>query len=810
MTQNTLYGIYASKCFALAHTTVVHSLFIAKDTNRIVESKGYHVNHSNPKTWKYYLNLAGEYHQYDKDLIAKLNGDGHPYMRIKVAGDNKPEIVDFTHELVSGKNGDYALSAEYVFGSDYYNELLRRYPGCETLILGILNPIDIDTAIEAGEGDILYCGGYYRYRLPTLKESYGFKRRNDVMIDNEFLIEEWEENVIFNLQDYIRNYLKQWFVPDFQANHTYYAVSMFAGLLAGLINEIHKWRLDNILSYSAHSFHVREYLVSRGLLGEWVDVLSRQQQMYLYYNINWLNANKGKEKTIKALIDNLLTPSNIPLIAYDLSHDNSRIGLTTDAIDPVTIFNKKELNLPVGDNESTISVDEMILKEVDVARDNKLFIEEQIRDTIELSSNSPFNSLPTKVYESDFHEKSGEVYFSLEEFQFYQWLYGVSKGTYRGSVFITHPNTGGRLQLTPLTAMILLIYSFTKVYFKYDLIECPPLVTRLIPKVKGVSERNSSDYPNRENIKEYSLDGLISDQHIDNLFAFPPATHRYTSTTDFFIKTSQMYNTLEDRLTIAMRESDIFTNSELEVMASKFYHYLVEVPPLFNGKYSDWLTNLGIDVEHIDNDGFIKLTNELMVNGIGKSIRLSNSVSDMHKALINIMKHFMSYTTQIVSSYSKTDSRVYGFKTIRKTIFEKRHMGKTDWDLELINFIEVHGFTHDTWFVWYNKFIALVVKSEFMADVFYPIADMLIDNGYNAMTETIHDFVGFSFTYFDEEDDLAYADVGDVITITENLNDINKILGHNLTVSLDGIGVSIVDTFSLEPIKVNDFIIDVI
>ena len=109
MASNALYNIFASKCFSLAHTMVIHSDLLARSQNTILEQKGFRINHNNPSTWKYYLNLTGVYHEYDKQLIAELNGDGHPYMRIKVAGDKQPIIVDFTKDLVSGLAGDYSL-----------------------------------------------------------------------------------------------------------------------------------------------------------------------------------------------------------------------------------------------------------------------------------------------------------------------------------------------------------------------------------------------------------------------------------------------------------------------------------------------------------------------------------------------------------------------------------------------------------------------------------------------------------------------------------------------------------------------------
>ena len=78
---DSLYDLFRSKCFALAYTTVIHVALEASAQNAYLENMGYVINHNIPSSWKYYMNLTGQYHQYDMDKIATINPDGHPYMR---------------------------------------------------------------------------------------------------------------------------------------------------------------------------------------------------------------------------------------------------------------------------------------------------------------------------------------------------------------------------------------------------------------------------------------------------------------------------------------------------------------------------------------------------------------------------------------------------------------------------------------------------------------------------------------------------------------------------------------------------------
>ena len=617
MSSKSLYDIYTNKCYALAHTMVFYSELMAKAQNNMLQNNGFRINHSNQGTWKYHLNLAGEYHDYDKYIISKLNSDGHPYMRIKIAGDNEPVTVDFTKDLMSGKNGDYTLAAEYKYGSDYYNELLNAYPGCETLILGILNPISRDIIESATDGDILYCGGYYRKELPYITQTFGFEKREDIAIDAEFLIEEWETDIIYKLQNFIKQYYRKWINIDYQEDHEDYASIMSVGLMMGLVLQIQKLRVENNHTYAAHSFHVRSFLDSFGYLGTFVDSLTREQAMYLYTNIKWLVTNKGKQKVLTELVDELLTPSNVPLVGYHLTHNTYDI-VNKKAIYPKPIFKKHYYNLDPLSNDDGISVRDMLLKEKNLARDNNSFIEDKTQEYTFLLENTKFNRLNSKVLESDFTEMDSNLYFDINEFQLAHWIFSVSRKQYKGSLFITHPFTGGRLQLTPYTALTLLIYASSRLFLKIKLDTCPELIIRNIVKNKTMTI-NGETYPSMFEINNLAVSPETTNEKIRHLCNFSEASHTYTSTADFNQKTTKLFNELEDRWAYAMAEEDLFATSELEKIASLFYYPEVKLPSLLTTSYKTWLGNLGLEEDSLTDEMLEKLVTELLINGVGGS-----------------------------------------------------------------------------------------------------------------------------------------------------------------------------------------------
>lgn len=808
MASNALYNIFASKCFSLAHTMVIHSDLLARSQNTILEQKGFRINHNNPSTWKYYLNLTGVYHEYDKQLIAELNGDGHPYMRIKVAGDKQPIIVDFTKDLVSGLAGDYSLAAEYSYGSEYYNELVKRYPGFEALILGILNPIDLEVAINANDGDILYCGGYYRKRLPGLKELYGFERREDVKIDAEFLIEEWEENIIFDLQDYIKIYLKKWIVPDFQANHTFYSSVMWVGLLGGLITEIHRLRISNKFTYSSHSYHVREFINSFGYLGKYVDALSREQAMYLYQNMRWLTTNKGKDKVLNALVENLLTPAGIPLVAYNLGHDTWDMQ-ASGMINPKIEFKKEYLNLDPLTNDNGITALEVIRKEEKSARDNGQFVNDQALTVEQNAQYSKFNSLKTKILESDYVEVDNNVFFNLEEFQYYQWIYAVSKGTYKGSIFVGHPVTGGRLQLTPLTALVLLMYSYCKGYLGVELERVPPFVIKNIPKYKAFDEANSTPYPSNIDLWDNVSSDQVTQAKINRIANFPQPNHNFTSTTDFNQKTLQMFQVLEDRRAYAASEEDIFANAELELIVAKFYHHSLEIPALIDTTYKEWLNNIGVDVSKLNANALRALADELLLAGIGTSNNIEKSTERMHEAIINIVKFFLSYTVQLIAKFTKSGSRTYGLKTIRISVRSEETIGIANWALDDLTIIKADGSSTDSWQYMINQFIIAEPEQYVVGEAKVELIPMVVDQAVEINHIGFIDLAGFTMLSPDPNNQAyAYADpevVHRQLITGRSLPDYVDVSGQVLGFSMKPLGIEFVDTHGLKPLQQNDF-----
>ncbi|MHC1955455.1 hypothetical protein, partial [Escherichia coli] len=93
----------------------------------------------NRSTWRYYLHLAGQRHEWDKPIyITSL--------------DTQEQIELTTANLSRHKK----TSNVFRSNGEYIEELIRTYPDYAIYIRGVFNPVDINYAIRVADCSILY------------------------------------------------------------------------------------------------------------------------------------------------------------------------------------------------------------------------------------------------------------------------------------------------------------------------------------------------------------------------------------------------------------------------------------------------------------------------------------------------------------------------------------------------------------------------------------------------------------------------------------------------------------------------------
>ena len=665
---STLYQAYRRQVLALANTLVIRMDAIAIIMNRYVEAHGYTVDWSNRATWRYYMNLAGQYHALDRAQLKVINGGGPGYLKIKIAGTTGPVDGDFTTSLIGGVMGDISIAGEYRWGSTYYNDLVRRYPDYETLILGVLNPVPLSVSTTAPDGAILYCGGYYR---STVNDALGRRVVYSAPDAATALIESNESNLIDDLQQYVDGYLVRWHNPDYAYTDDLYIASLLGVLYLQIPLTVMNIRLRNCHTPQVHSYHVREHLESHGRLAVHIPALPLQQTLWLYRNIRYIETNVGKQSTFDALVDNLATPSGVPLSGYSIRHNLDDI--TTDLV-PTAVGVREVINFrQPGTGRGTVDLDILLRREIPVARDNyrDLAIVGQEIDADVVTANT--NLLPTKVIESAMLDTADRLPYPLADVLLDQWIYTATHGLYNGTIYVNHPVTGDRLHLTPINALILMIYCMNRGYSDITLVDVPTLTARFIP-------RTDTPVTLYNEMLSVTDSRYVTSDELIALLGSPVTTPDIHSVDAFYnhalsVQTELMrrYDVCNGSQAAAMGVQVVVTSPDgvlpitykavngepganhyigsghLEYAMSRLYQPTT-VCTLTTDNYTDWLHSIGFVVTNMTRSDYVSLATAITHQATGNRVVTNAQLRALQKAVLSIMAQFSSYAVQYIGS----------------------------------------------------------------------------------------------------------------------------------------------------------------
>ncbi|BDH16572.1 MAG: hypothetical protein [Bacteriophage sp.] len=661
----TLHQLYRKKAIVLARTMVVKFHSIATAINTDLINRGYTVDETDMSTWKYYMNMAGLYHQSDYDRLLALSNNQSQYIVIKVAGDTTAIDANFTKELMYGESGDTALANEYRFNTDYYNALVEKYPEFEPLIQGILNPIDFSVSLSANDGEILYFGGYLKTLLPS--GYYGYILQDYGPISDSYRLEVNEENVIPILQEYINVFVSRWLNSNYVLTSNLFYPTFLGMLYLSIPQIIGNIRLGNAKTAFTHSFHIREYLESFGNLGWICDHLSKSVLIWIYRNLMWLDANRGKQKTFNAIVENVLTASNIPLDHYRLRHNVSKMTRSNLLPSPFMVKEAVNYNAPesTADYKDILNI---IEKEVGFASENYYDQAGQAVKTTNVSRYSMFDNVSTKVLESTVIDLSNQIAVTKEDIAMNLWLYTASTGQYTGTVIFTDPYTNNRIQLTPLNAYILALYCFNKAWAGYDMDIIPTMYARMVPRGKVALDANHPKFPSLADIKQGVLSKYISDADIQSVLGTYAVNFKYASSNAFSFEATRAFTEANRKYMNYCAFSDANARGYGEWIAHQCYWFDVACPlTKTEMHYSDWMTLHGIDISGYSRTALIDLAYSIVSAAAGVDLNASEELTMKQTAALSVLKHFASYTIQIIQNTAYSTSLWLDWKVLRIT-----------------------------------------------------------------------------------------------------------------------------------------------
>jgi len=397
----------------LARTMVVKLEAIAQRDNDTLEAAGYEVG-LDKTTWRYYMNLAGDYHATDSEMSVISLDTG------KLIVFNKENLT--THLLT--RRG-------YLKGGDLYKRLVAQYPSQSVLINGILFPIAYDVSINAKNYKIL------RYN-------------QDYVLWNE-------EQLIPAVQQYINAEAPAMFESEYHVTEDLMLHQMVVELSAGILKCLHLTRFQAIKTRYAHDFYIWSHIDSYGNFSIYKSSLTNTQTMWLHKNIEWLSRNAGQSYTLERMIVNLLTPRNIPIMEYDLVL-NTESQIKDLYPTPSWRRTRKNLNDNNQYEPEFFSTEQLITKEASLATDNRLMFSIYENDADYKATHSLHTDIPTKVLESQVADFTNRHNDSSMTVAFNEWIYLASQGIYNISVSVSNPKDGRVLRMNANDAFVLWRY----------------------------------------------------------------------------------------------------------------------------------------------------------------------------------------------------------------------------------------------------------------------------------------------------------------------------------------------------------------
>lgn len=543
----------------------------------------------------YYIHLSGEY---TAEELA--SGD---VMHVYTVEHESPEDVIFSKELKTTNPKTYEL---YKIPNDEYFHLEEQYPKYTGLLRCMVYPISsIDEAIAAPNLTLL-------------------------AYDDSLLEINERESIVKCLKDFLGMVRTRWWIEEYTYEDMY-AITFWGMLWQMLPMVLLGQRFKNIKTPYVHSFHVWEYLKSKGL-NDYRDILTTNQSLWLYRNIDYILENKGKTSNLRILAENLLGEAYISLHYVDMQQDISNFENDLHAL-PQFIFSNF-----ITDKETKINqLDDInpALFDAGLSTNNT---PEYIKSTADELGTTSYNNLPTKYLEFKKNRIDTSAANMMTTFFLHSLMYRYSEGKLEYSVTVPDPYTGTKIKLH-IRDMICLLYYVT---CKSIGIEPTYIPTQVRVRVPYVIDKDSvvltESIKYRDNT--YRIDELVAVEKI--MDAIPWRKSVFVSNDDFAEFINEQY-TIYYFLFKQMEQSNkyLYHKALRRMLDDITVNKLIDVNLSACSTYAEWLENTPV----------------------------ANNIIKQYDALANDTLKDTSYRTLSVTIYDtifNTADSKYGVNTVKK------------------------------------------------------------------------------------------------------------------------------------------------
>lgn len=622
---NNYYQIYIDSVMQLASSMVIKSTDTANliNTGLRIAYGDNAVDLRDPTTWKYYLNMIGEYHPTDTP--------------IQVVSVDTLQTIDFTRQNLQFHRG---TAKAYAYGSTYYKELVNRYPKQEQLILGILYPAkDIQTCIDAADGTIM---------------SYPPQ-----------FVESWEYSLIPNVQKWIYAYLTRWYNQQYTLTDDLYALTVQAIMYMNLIPAIITARLSMTKTNEAHSYHVRQYLASHGMLDVYITYLTRKQALFLYRNIAYIYRNSGKAATFEWLMQHIMTERGLPLAKFEMRHDLTEQPTN---LKPTLSFEKIPLNTGYNyDQIDQYTLGQIFDKETPLARDNAKYLDDEQNRAQRKMQYSKSNRLDTKLLESTIIDYTGSEHYTLADTLLYHWISLSSTGQYRSYVQVTSPATNETMSLTVKEAFEFYVYASCAI-IGITLTKLPAVIAKRVIRTPRPS---IDDLMTAADVK------VVPRSFAETMIGMLPVPQTMISVDSFYQYCVSLHQaSLSQYYTLCQESAMDAYGQKYGIINRCWSDTGVKTGDQPDQFYADWFTRRNILISEYTKADLATIANSLLSAATGVDTSGAITLKDIQAAMVRLMADLSSYSVQYVAKINNGKVTDANTGSIRYDDFAAKIHGK--------------------------------------------------------------------------------------------------------------------------------------
>ena len=648
------YKLYLEQVFQLAETLVIKSEDSARIINdRIRQLHGANsVDQTNPASWKYYLNLSGIYHPTDKKIII-------------TSLDTRQEIEFSAANLVLHT----ATAKAYAYGTRYYRELVSLNPDEEQLILGVLYPVKITEAIKAPDFSVL---GYPSH-----------------------LVEGNEEELIPSINLWLENYRTRWYNVQYNNGHNLYLANTLGRLYQELVPLIITLRKKACKTSQAHSYHIREYLASHGMLDEYLDYMTKKQALFFYRNINYLERNAGKVETFNWILEKVLSDRDIPVNEVNLAQDDTDMltqGRTANR------FARQDLNKSLSADTSAAAfytLAELLSKESNQAPGNDAYVRQNIKEIDETVSRSKTNFMKTKVLESRMIDYTDAGLYSIQDVALDHWCYMSANGSYSAVINFTDRLSNQNIAIPNHVAFLYYLYAFAQVN---DI----PLET--VPEFT-VTRIARDPVPDAADLAKVVDKKYVTEEELNYLLSLHTPLTSAISNSAFNDLIKKVHISYKAENMFAFLQNHIYKRALIKNASLRMYKAQRVVSPHMGKKFTEVFKAVGLPVETYGKDEWANVLKVVYEQATGIELNLTDNKAAMQSAMIKLFLKLSSYSIQFLSEINRSTIRSINWSAMRMGDID--HVGHDLKRVKLVVIQLIKKFTksHDYRPIWLESLL---------------------------------------------------------------------------------------------------------